>query len=849
MVTRLRVRALVAGALMAGTLAGTDLVLVDDGAARAQVVIPDSAPPGVRAAAEDMVRTVKRMSGAALPVVTESQSDPAAPRVLVGDCRAAEGLAPSPATLAGEAAYAGYVLACGPNALVLRGNTAKGTANAVYGFLQDHLGVRWFMPSERFEIVPTARTITVPEMRRTVAPSFVCRLASASWAPEALAWGRHNRWDTDEGGFAVPYAAGFRHWMYRVFPPSRWAATHPELYPLRNGRRAIPKNDGEQLSQPCTGNPETVRIAIETVNAYLDAHPEVHTYPFSINDNNTWCECELCRAQDVERPTYRGRRIYSDRWFAFVNAVARGVRAKHPDKFIGCFAYAGVELPPLRIEALEPNVFVNLTQDTAQYFDPDYRQVDYDLLGAWQQKCRQVGKYDYYGLGALAPRYFPHLLAADLKAIHGLGVRAFHSELYPYWANLGPMLYVASRLLWDVTLDPDQLLDEFFVSAFGPAAGEMRAFYGVHEAAWMSQTKGQWFGGISSAAAQMDCYTAVQVADAAAHLRAAEALAPDEAVRARVRLVAQGYAYPDLLLGAWTAAGEAAKATVTSPPEAQGLVARLEALRAGLDNEPAAWQRSVLDDPLGDAWYKKGARPTIRGQWRSAVQDGLVAGLQTLGAWYQTPAGAATPAEQRQALERLTAEPQTGLLWQALQDRLQRDANLLPNAGFEEGKGDTAGPAGPEWQSVGAVAGWSTWQEDATAGSFFRDPVAKRSGHSSGAFRGGGCLCYITRVPVETGKAYLAEVWAMAPALREGTKITLEVRWNDAQGRWFTGVPDLRVEAKRGGAWERLLVPFTAPPGAPQAVVLLVGYGIAADDVVRFDDAYAGAVRMAPGAP
>ena len=124
---------------------------------------------------------------------------------------------------------------------------------------------------------------------------------------------------------------------------------------------------------------------------------------------------------------------------------------------------------------MEPNVFINLTQDTSQYFDPAYRKVDYDLIRAWQAKCDHVGKYDYYGLGALVPRFFPRLLAQDLKAIHRMGVRAFHSELYPYWANMGPMLYVASRLLWDVRLNPDRLLAEPD-AAFG-LWQEMRAFY------------------------------------------------------------------------------------------------------------------------------------------------------------------------------------------------------------------------------------------------------------------------------------------------------------------------------------------------------------------------------------
>ncbi|HOJ22212.1 MAG TPA: DUF4838 domain-containing protein [Armatimonadota bacterium] len=827
---------------LASPAAAANLVLVEDGQARAQVVIPDDASDRVRDLAGDFARVLARMSGARLPVVKESVSDPTQARVLIGACRASAGLDADPGAIRGDEAYAGYVIACDGKNLVLRGNTPAGTTNAVYGFLQDELGVRWFLPTELFEVVPTRRTVAVPEMRRVATPSFVCRLGSASWNPEALAWSRRNRWDTHEGGWEIPYAAGFRHWMYAVFPPSKYGKSHPEIYPLINGKRAIPSKDGEQLAQPCTGNPETVRIAIAEVNAYLDAHPECHTYPFGINDNNTWCECDLCKAQDVERPLYRGRKIYSDRWYTFVNAVARGVRARHPDKFIGCFAYAGVELPPIRIERMEPNVFINLTQDTAQYFDSAYRKVDYDLIRAWQQKCDHVGKYDYYGLGALAPRVFPHLLARDLKAIHAMGVRAFHSELYPYWAHMGPMLYVASRLLWDVRLDPDRLLREFY-SAFGPAAGEIRAFYETHEAAWMSQKTGKWFGGLGSAGEQMDFYTPARAARAAEHLRRAKALATDETTQARVDFIARSYAYPDLLLRGWTTARAIGEAAPRRPAEARALAGRVETLLEALDGEETSWKKSIADDPLADRWYQNGGRPQIRSQWRSRVQTAMLDGLHALASWEKSPAGQKAAPETRALFDRIAAHPQAGFLWKAMRGTLALGPNLLPNPGFEEAKGGQLGPTGPDWKSTSAAAGWSTWQENPHEGRFFLDTNEKHGGNAAGAFQGGGCLCYITTVPIETGKRYLAQVWVRKPVAREGTAVALEIRWNDAAGRWYNGAANLRLDARKAGVWEQLQIPFMAPPGAARVVILLTGYGIEKEDVVRFDNAFLGEAR------
>jgi len=205
-----------------------DLVLVENGQARAQVVVADTAPPLVRDAAADFVRVVKRLSGAELALVVESKSDPSSSRVLIGACNVPRDLEADPAVIKGDGAYAGYVIACGHNVLTLAGNSPAGTANAVYGFLQDQLGVRWFLPLEIFEITPQLKTVAVPEVRRVVTPSFVCRYGWASWQGENKAWARRNRVSDREGGYAVPHGA-IIHSMYAVFPPSKYGKTSPDI--------------------------------------------------------------------------------------------------------------------------------------------------------------------------------------------------------------------------------------------------------------------------------------------------------------------------------------------------------------------------------------------------------------------------------------------------------------------------------------------------------------------------------------------------------------------------------------------------------------------------------------------
>jgi hypothetical protein len=804
------------------------LTLVDRGQPRGQIVVAPNAPEEVQEAARELRRVLHKMSGADLPIVAPTQATGPV-QVLIGDV----GSGPE-APFEPELGYSGYRIQVNGHEVRLRGHTAAGTANAVYGFLQDTLGVRWLFPSELFEVVPQRPTITVAPTDERHVPDFVCRLFSGLYDEDSRRWARHLR--LTGGGWEVPFAAGFTHWLYRIYPPSLYGATHPEYYPLIGGVRRIPTADGEQLGQPCTSNPGAIQVAVDTVRRYFDEHPEAHTYSLSINDNNTWCECDSCRALDVYPRVWRGRPIYSERYYTFVNAVAREVRRTHPDKFVGCFAYWGVEPPPQNIRRMEPNVFINVTQDSSQYFDPDYRAEDYRLIAAWKKKCAHLGKYDYYGLGALLPRYYPHLLAADLKSIHALGLEAFHAEVYPYWANFGPQIYLAARLLWEVDQDPNALLDELFEALFEAAAEDIKSFYQTFETAWMRPRKGQWFEGIGSFAQQAAMFTPADVSHARRCLSRALRRAPNATVAARIRYLERGFRYPELLLRGWQTAEAVRRAPLATAADADWLARQVKRLAEVLEAAPRAWQTSVLEDPIMPNWYKEGARPAVRGQWQSACDGALAQALPRLVAWYEAQ-GKGPPAE---ALSRSLGLGAPGsrldLITRALRGEFDGAPNLVPNPGFEETAPGADHPVGPDWRGEKAPPGWSTWQEEASRGTFFLDTTQVHRGQRSAALRGGNVLCYLTRVPIQTGRRYVCQGWARADGVGPGRRTTVEVRWQDAEGRWFTGAPDEVAEVATPNTWERLVLPFTAPEGAAQAVILLIAYGLEEGREVWFDD-------------
>ena len=797
--------------------ASASVTLVEGGQVKGVIVC---AADEDRPAAEELAAVVQRIAGAALPIVAPAEAKGA--RALIGAAAKAAFRADEIAGLP----FDGYRVRAVGEVLAIAGRTTAGTMNGVCGFLQDHLGVRWFMPSELFEVLPETRTIRVEDCDEIGEPSFDCRLFSGLDGTHQGHWQRHLRlsirsWD-------VPFEAGFSHYLYALFPPSKLARTAPEIYPILNGERVKPTSDRQPSWQPCTAHPRSVEVAIQRIREYFDSHPTAHTYSVSINDNDRWCECELCTALDVPHE-FRGRQCSSDRYYTFVNAVARGVRQTHPDKFVGCFAYAGVEPPPKKIDKLEPNVFVNITQDTSQYFDSEYRRQDHDFWRQWQAKCRQMGKYDYSGLGAIAPRYYPHLLAEDLRHSKQIGLVAMHAEAYPYWSNYGPMIYLQARMLWDVSLDEDVLLDEFFRKLYGPAARAMKAFYRDLERAWQSPREGRWFAGIGSAAQQCDIYTLRGLARLERHLEKAARRAPDGVIADRVAYIRKCFEYPALFIRGWLTARELRAAT-----SARTIEKHLDTLIAISRDRDAAFHRSVIEDDLSTSWYDRLAgRPAVQSEWRSMVEGAMLTGVETL-------AGRGDAVTLDRLVEELAQrDPRSTLVMSLRAKRGDFDdlPNLLGNPGFEEtGAGDN--PTGPEWEAKDAPPGWSVWRNSPGSGRIWRDPDVVHSGQRSAALTGGECMCYIAKAPVTPGKSYIGWAYLRTFDATLPRRTTFEIRWNDARGAWHAGGQQVSTAVQHAGKWTRVTAAVKAPEGAASAVVLLVAYGIADDETVWFDDAF-----------
>ncbi|MCD6360375.1 MAG: DUF4838 domain-containing protein [Armatimonadetes bacterium] len=815
-----------AAALLTATCSA-DFDLVRDGAPVAQIVVPEDAPEFVTLAAGELNLYLRKMSGAELPVVAEAAGE--APVVYLGapdDDWAAQA---KPASLA----FDGFVVECDGGRLVLAGKVPEGTLNAVYWLLEE-LGVRWFIPTELGENVPQRETVTVPDMNRRVEPRFVCRRnhgIDQSIKPDGDIWRRRAR--ITSHALNVPFNR-YSHNLYKVFPASKYGETHPEYYPLINGRRRIPETDHAQNWQPCTSNPDVVRLTIEYGRRWFEEHPEANFFSVGINDSGCFCECDNCTALDIPGETFRGRPMVSDRYFTFVKQVADGLRESNPDKYVTCIAYGRVEAPPRRIK-LPDNVLVVITQDIAQWHDPAYRQADMDFARAWVERTGAFGTYNYTGLTWTLPRVYPHLMAEALRFYDEVGAVAVTNEAYPTWWYAGPMVYLRAKLMWDPQQDPDAVLDDFYSGFFGPARKPMKRFYDILEARMMKQRPGRWFEGLGSVLDQIALWERRDLNDCRSALQRARKLTGDaEPYASRVDFVARGFAYTDAILEEYWLARRVRELGASATADVAEVADTLEEFLTASAHREQVWE-SIRDDELISGIYTRilEVRPQRLASWRMYLANAPAQAYASLMSRAdELPAG---------RIERLAARAPEHL---AFNIRAMHWAtthpeapNLCANPGFEQTDGEEAPPEGMDWVTTDVPRGWSKWEIDGRPELLTWEQTGGRDDPRCVKVTGSRNGCFIQSVPVEPGEAYFARIWVRSTGSSEAVP-QFVIRWRDADGKWTRNEKMLHVQAE-GGAdrWQELILVFIVPDGAAQAVLLPGAKDQRPGDATIFDDA------------
>lgn len=483
---RTRIAVLLAGLLLTvgyvQAATSYTVTIAQNGEAKAVIVLAVDAAEPERHAANELAGFLRQITGAKF----EIQAPPATgqSRLLVGP-KAAK-LAVADFSTDGLGAE-GIVIRTVGDDLILAGGRPRGTLYAVYTFLEEHVGCRWW--SSQVSTIPIKPTLRIDRLNvRYVPPleyreSFWFDAFDGDWAVRNKSNGNSERLDAKRGGKHT--YQGFVHTFFPLIPPKKYFEGHPEWFSEIKGKRS------HERTQLCLTNEEMRKELIKNLRERLRNNPAATIASVSQNDWHGNCQCSKCASIEKEEGSPAGLML------RFVNAVAEDIEEDFPNVAISTLAYQYTRKPP-KITKPRPNVIVRLCSIECSFSTPlaDERNKKFrdDIVG-WSKICNRLYIWDY------TTNFRHYIMPHPNLRVLGPNVKFFvdHSvkgifEQGAYTSNGAEMAelraWVLAKLLWDPTLDGQTVIGEFIEGYYGPASIHIKNYLEItHDAVEASGDK------------------------------------------------------------------------------------------------------------------------------------------------------------------------------------------------------------------------------------------------------------------------------------------------------------------------------------------------------------------------
>ncbi len=482
--------------------------IAQDNASEWRIVCPPPASPAIDWGAKELQRYLQQLSGCKLPIAKRVRGKPA---LAVGlrpelspDDRA---VLPPPAR-----GYDGYAVAVvagtrkTPPRIVIAGDNARGVIYGVYDVLE-RLGCRWFYPAEDSadpEVVPRQSTLSLPAGSWAVASPMKFRICNGSeWffemepgpALKQLEWAmkaRYNAmgWQADthtpletqyrqlaDGGLLAELAKrdmllhGPAHCFNLLLRAEDYLTNHPSWFGLRNGKRVPQTFLGAQF---CWSNPEARKQFTDNVEAFARQATRINILCLVPFDGGQACECDQCKKAGA-----------SNLLMLLMGEVIERLKTCRPDLLVETVGgYGPMTDPPdtARIHRQQRVVWAHWGRVyTMGYDDPRYDRKD--NLEKWRRAARGgLTLCQYYTDNFAEPWVmspFTVAMEGDRRYFRQNGIDSVYMLMWPcgYWWNHGLNGYLAGRCFHDFSLNPYDVLRDYALHYFGPAAGPLLADY------------------------------------------------------------------------------------------------------------------------------------------------------------------------------------------------------------------------------------------------------------------------------------------------------------------------------------------------------------------------------------
>ncbi len=576
-------------------------ILVANGANRAVIIKPSQSTPTVDLAVQELVDHVKLATGVDLPVMSGSEVPSGMVAIHVGPTEflkkeglIREPLAPSENIIqTGDGWLALYGEDYNPPARTGRETVARmleetdpmhsmygnkrtfraGTLRAVHRFLEEYLGVRWYMQGDLGTVVDSQGVFLIPPIDSVEKP----RMQYLQFQPYRFNWRLQTQKAPDPDlkdwyarlGIGRNESSFFNHSFQLLTAEHRNDPKMEQIFALLpDGKRDF-KTTSYGAGNLDLHHPDTVKAFVAMIRDIFKKYPELSE--FSVAPADVWIPSFNKETLELLEPELRQqiqeqaglvevrgtarlsmsaelidqfRKASGHQLAEFHVAVAWELYQSHPDKLIGGFAgyenYGNAE-SYLKLEALPPNLAFSFTKTRAMFWDRDYQKRVYEQARKFREITPHLHAWEYYLWTSRPwkqhpvllgyPVFFPTILQEDADFWHEIGLKGEFNQNWdmgtrqPALDHL--MLYLTAKVMSDPKQRVDQILDEYYPRFYGPAASEMRAFWELAETCWMRDLSA--FDARTQASEIIEIlYPREDLAKLFAHLDAALAHAPED---------------------------------------------------------------------------------------------------------------------------------------------------------------------------------------------------------------------------------------------------------------------------------------------------------------------------------
>lgn len=459
--------------------AAPGLQLSLDGKTEYVITVANDAILAERTAASELQHYLERVTGAVFPVLNEQDIPEDSPQIVVGP--SARFRTAHPELDIAALKTDGIAIRTKGNTLYLAGGRPRGTLYAVYTFLEETIGCRWWTSTEDF--APHTPSLSIPPLDLAYTPKLMYREAfyrdtfDGIFAARLKCNGHFSGATPEYGGhYSI---LGWCHTFYQLLPPDKYFAGHPDWYSEIEGKRT---HDGAQLCLTnTTMRTELIRKALE----WIRKDPSAGIISISQNDWGGSCQCAACKEVEEEEGASSGPLI------RFVNAVAEEIEKEFPDVWVETLAYQYTRRAPKMVKPRD-NVIVRLCTIECSFSQPLETGPQNELfrsdIDAWHAVAPHLYIWDYVTnfRQYLLPHPNMRVLAPNIRFFADRGAVGLF-EQGDAGSGCGDFValraWLLAHLMWDPSHDPGTLTTEFLRGYYGPASDSLQTYLDlIHDA-------------------------------------------------------------------------------------------------------------------------------------------------------------------------------------------------------------------------------------------------------------------------------------------------------------------------------------------------------------------------------